>query len=82
VFYDVESEPQPWLAVSHTGTALYAEGNPAKASLVWVDREGKTEPLAKVQDLYIGRRAFRPTGQRQPSSTVTSFGFTICNAER
>ena len=52
VFYDVENEPQPWLAVSHTGTAVYAEGNPAKASLVWVDREGKTEPLGKGQDLY------------------------------
>jgi serine/threonine protein kinase/Tol biopolymer transport system component len=52
VYYDVESESRGWLAVSNTGTAVYAPGNPAKTSLVWVNREGKVEPLGKDQDVY------------------------------
>ena len=52
VYYDVENESLGWLAVSTTGTAVYATGNPARTSLVWVDREGKIEPLVKDQDLY------------------------------
>ena len=52
VYYDVENESHGWLAVSTTGTAVYAPGNPARASLVWVDREGKVEALAKGQDLF------------------------------
>jgi Tol biopolymer transport system component len=52
VYYDVESETRGWLAVSNTGTVVFAPGNPAKRSLVWVDREGKVESLGKDQDLY------------------------------
>ena len=52
VYYDVETESRGWLAVSNTGTAVYATGNPAKTSLVWVDREGKIESLGKDQDVY------------------------------
>jgi Tol biopolymer transport system component len=52
VYVDVETETRGWLAVSNTGTAVYAPGNPAKTSLVWVDREGKTEALGKNQDVY------------------------------
>jgi Tol biopolymer transport system component len=52
VFYDVENETRPWLAISTTGTAVYATGNPARTSLVWVDREGKIEPVIKDQALY------------------------------
>ena len=52
VYYDVENETRGWLAVSTTGTAVYATGNPARTSLVWADREGKIEPLVKDQDLY------------------------------
>jgi len=53
VYWDVEIESRGWLAVSNTRTAVYAPGNPAKTSLVWVDREGKVEPLVgKDQDLY------------------------------
>jgi predicted Ser/Thr protein kinase len=52
VYYDVEREDRGWLAVSNTRTAVYAPGNPAKTSLVWVDREGKIESLGKDQDLY------------------------------
>jgi serine/threonine-protein kinase len=52
VFYDVENETRGWLAVSTTGTAVYAAGNPARTSLVWVDREGTIEPVIKDQALY------------------------------
>ena len=52
VYYDVETESRGWLAVSNNRTAVYASGNPAKTSLVWVDREGKVESLGKDQDLY------------------------------
>jgi eukaryotic-like serine/threonine-protein kinase len=52
VYFDVETEVRGWLSVSNTGTAVYAPGNPAKTSLVWVDREGKIESLGKDQDVY------------------------------
>jgi serine/threonine protein kinase/Tol biopolymer transport system component len=52
VFYDVENEARAWLAVSDTRTAVYVAGNPAKTSLVWVDREGKIESLGKDQEIY------------------------------
>jgi len=52
VNWDVENEPQAWLAVANNGTAVYAPGNPAKTSLVWVDREGKIEPVVKDEDVY------------------------------
>ena len=52
VYYDVENETRCWLSVSNTGTAVYAPGNPAKTSLVWVDQEGKIESLGKDQDVY------------------------------
>jgi eukaryotic-like serine/threonine-protein kinase len=40
------------LAVSDTGTAVYAQGNPAKRSLVWVDFDGKVEALGMEQGRY------------------------------
>ncbi len=52
VYYEVETESRGWLAVSNTGTAVYATGNPSRTSLVWVDREGKTESLGIGQDVY------------------------------
>ncbi|MDP3718718.1 MAG: protein kinase [Acidobacteriota bacterium] len=52
VHYDVENETRGWLAVSETGTAVYAPGDPAKVSLVWVDREGKIDALGQDQDAY------------------------------
>ncbi len=52
VYSELERESRGWLAISDNGTAVYAAGNPAKTSLVWVDREGKTESLGKGQDLY------------------------------
>jgi serine/threonine-protein kinase len=63
VFSDIENESQPWLAVSGTGTAVYAAGNPNKTSLVWVDREGKTEPLGTGQNMYREAR-LSPDGSK------------------
>jgi hypothetical protein len=52
VYYDVEHEVRGWLAVSKSGAAVYAPGNPAKSSLVWVDQEGATESLGADQGVY------------------------------
>ena len=52
VYYDIETEAQGWLAVSASGTAVYAPGNPAKTSLVWVGRDGRIEPSGRKQDVY------------------------------
>lgn len=52
VYHEVETESLGWLAVSNTGTAIYATGDPAKTSLAWVDREGKIVSLGKDQDVY------------------------------
>ncbi len=51
VYYQVEHS-RGWLAVSNTGTAVYASANLAKASLVWVDQEGTTESLGADQGVY------------------------------
>ena len=80
VYYQVEHS-RGWLAVSNTGTAVYASANPAKASLVWVDQEGTTESLGATR-VCIGRRGSRPTERRQPSGSIRTFGFMMCNAGR
>jgi Tol biopolymer transport system component len=52
VNFEVETESRSWLAVSASGTAVYAPGNPAHASLAWVDRAGGVTPVGAGQDLY------------------------------
>ncbi len=52
VYWHVETESRGWMAVSKTRTAVYVPGNPAKSSLVWVDREGNIEAIGNDQDLY------------------------------
>jgi hypothetical protein len=52
VYYDLETESRGWLATSRNGTAVYASGNPARTSLVWVDRDGTIAPLGKEQEAY------------------------------
>ena len=52
VYYDVEREVRGWMAVSNADTAVYAPGNPAKSSLVWVDQEGTVESLGTDQGVY------------------------------
>ena len=52
VYTELERESRGWLSTSNNRTAVYAAGNPAKTSLVWVDREGRAEALSKGQDFY------------------------------
>jgi hypothetical protein len=52
LYSDVETESRAWLAISNTGTAVHAPGNPASASLVWVDREGQNVSLGQEQNAY------------------------------
>ena len=52
VYSEFERESRGWLSISNNRTAVYAAANPAKSSLVWVDREGRAESLGKGQDLY------------------------------
>ena len=52
VYYESETESLGWLAVSDTGTAVYAAGNPSKTSLVWVERDGRTEALPGGENVY------------------------------
>jgi serine/threonine-protein kinase len=52
VYYHVERDAMGWLAVSDNGTAVFAPGNPAKTSVVWVNRNGTTEAVGAVQDVY------------------------------
>ena len=52
VYSDTSTESRGWLATSNNGTAVYAFGNPSRTSLVWVDREGKIEPVRNEPDVY------------------------------
>src|ERR1039457_5142232 len=56
VYFEMETETEGWLAVSHTRTAVYAPGNPVRMSLVWVDRQGRSEAVSPDQDLRSGER--------------------------
>ncbi len=52
VYFDVENETRSWLAVSRSGTAVYAPANPVKMSVAWVGRDGSVEPTSSEQGLY------------------------------
>ena len=52
VYFDVENETRAWLAVSRSGTAVYAPANPTKMSLAWVGRDGVVERTDAEQGLY------------------------------
>jgi Tol biopolymer transport system component len=52
VYYNIETESQGWMAVSANGTAVYVAANPARMSLVWVNRDGTIESLKRKQDVY------------------------------
>jgi Tol biopolymer transport system component len=47
-----EDLERSWISVSKTDTAVYAPGNPARRSLVWVDREGHIQTISKEQAEY------------------------------
>ena len=61
-----------YLAVSKNGTAVYAQGNPNKKSLTWIDREGKSEELA-VEKGPFDAIALSPDG----SQLLVAFGYEI-----
>ncbi len=63
VYYEAEVESLGWLAVSNTGTAVYASGNPARTTLVNVDREGRSEPLVTDQGVYR-EASLSPSGRQ------------------
>jgi eukaryotic-like serine/threonine-protein kinase len=52
VYSEISTESRAWLATSSNGTAVYAFGNPSRTSLVWVDREGRVEPLRNEPAVY------------------------------
>jgi serine/threonine-protein kinase len=54
---------RPWLAMSRGGTVVYVPGNPAKRSLTWTDREGRTELVSNEQDRY-SELVLSPDGSR------------------
>jgi hypothetical protein len=66
VYSEVEVESLGWLAVSNTGTAVYAAADPARMTLVWVDRDGTSVPLAGDQGAQAVYREAQlsPDGRR------------------
>ena len=52
VYFDVENETRAWLAVSRSGTAVYAPANPTRVSVAWVGRDGVVERTSAEQGLY------------------------------
>lgn len=58
VYFSMMAE-NPWLSVSDTGTAVYAAGNPGERRLVWVDRQGRVDPVladvAPCQEATLSR---------------------------
>jgi Tol biopolymer transport system component/predicted Ser/Thr protein kinase len=61
--YFIPNRTKSWLAVSKNGTAIYGQGNPTKRSLVWVDRDGKADPLVREQAWYR-QLSIAPDGSR------------------
>jgi DNA-binding winged helix-turn-helix (wHTH) protein/Tol biopolymer transport system component len=85
-------QARSWFSVSQTGTAVFAPGDFTKATLVWVDRNGRTESLTSEQHDYW-QPALSPDGERLavrigedlwmydlPRSTLSRFTFSGFNA--
>jgi eukaryotic-like serine/threonine-protein kinase len=85
-------QARSWFSVSQTGTAVFAPADFAKATLVWADRNGRTEPLTSEQRDYW-QPALSPSGERLvvriggdlwlydlPRSTLSRFTFAGFNA--
>ncbi len=52
VYSELDTEGLAWLAISDTGTVVYAAANPAKTSLVWTGRDGAITPVGLPQAAY------------------------------
>jgi Tol biopolymer transport system component len=60
--------------LSDEGTLVYVPGSTIKQrSLVWVDREGKTEPVTEIQRNFLDPR-LSPDGQRLAVTVRTDLG--------
>src|SRR5688572_15650376 len=46
----VPGTERQWMAVSSTGTAVYAPGDPDRRQLVWIDRQGAVTPVSSDFD--------------------------------
>ena len=53
---------RPHIAISQTGTAVYASDEIGEATLMWVDREGLTTPIRRDQRMFAGVR-LSPNGE-------------------
>jgi hypothetical protein len=60
VYFDQETESQPWLAVSNSGTAVYAAANPA------IGRVGHAQPVQFPRAAYATQRGIQPQRQQNP----------------
>jgi eukaryotic-like serine/threonine-protein kinase len=56
-------QTRSWFSLSQNGTAVFAPADFAKATLVWVDRNGRTDPLTSEQRDYW-QPALSRDGQR------------------
>lgn len=56
-------QARSWFSVSRDGTVVFAPADFTKATLVWVDRNGSTEPLTTEQHDYW-QPALSPDGER------------------
>ena len=60
--------------LSDEGTLIYVPGNTLKQrSLVWVDREGKTQPVTEIQRNFLDPR-LSPDGQRLAVTVRSNLG--------
>jgi serine/threonine-protein kinase len=57
------SNARSWFAVSPGGTVVYAPADFTKSSLVWVDRNGRSEPVTAEEHDYW-QPALSPEGER------------------
>ena len=80
VYSDISTESRGWLATSNNGTAVYAFGNPSKTSLVWVDREGKIEPVRQRAGRVSGSQHLAGRDESRRQARVSTSGFTTCSA--
>jgi Tol biopolymer transport system component/predicted Ser/Thr protein kinase len=59
----VPGNERSWMAVSSTGTAVYAPGDPDRRQLVWVDRRGQVTPVSEDMD-QITQASVSNSGRR------------------
>ena len=61
-YFDSQSAT-PYIAVSETGTAVFVSRDMGEATVMWVDRDGNTEPIRTGPEIVAGIRV-SPNGKR------------------